>query len=176
MSLSSTDIHTISKPNGRATLACLQGRERYRRCNGATPVCGPCRADGKLCNYAKSQRGGLNRATLARKRAAMNCIGNPTCTVLYSQRAWLRLPQEPYCNHQVGSARLPDPPDASRFHPCTWVNTDNNRNCPFDAPRRTRLMRLLGPYWEWKLFPKLTPLTKLWRDIVSIEVMVLFTQ
>lgn len=77
MSQSSTDLHIISKPNGRATLACLQCRERHIRCNGATPVCGRCRANGKLCNYATSQRGGLDRATLARRRAEKKRAANP---------------------------------------------------------------------------------------------------
>ncbi|KAK7959854.1 uncharacterized protein PG986_004708 [Apiospora aurea] len=52
----------------RVVLACIQCRERHVRCSAEQPQCRRCVADGKSCRYAKSRRGGLDRAALEARR------------------------------------------------------------------------------------------------------------
>lgn len=54
----------------RSSLACLPCRSRHLKCDGTRPVCQRC-SDANAaqgCNYAKSRRGGLDRAALAERR------------------------------------------------------------------------------------------------------------
>ncbi|EHK18613.1 uncharacterized protein TRIVIDRAFT_158628 [Trichoderma virens Gv29-8] len=64
----------------RSSLACLACRSRHVKCDGKRPRCTRCDESGRLCNYAKSRRGGLGRAALIRLRqlaAAENqVVGN----------------------------------------------------------------------------------------------------
>ncbi|KAH0527062.1 hypothetical protein TsFJ059_002106 [Trichoderma semiorbis] len=64
----------------RSSLACLACRSRHVKCDGKKPSCSRCDESGRLCNYAKSRRGGLGRAALTRLRqlaAAENrLVGN----------------------------------------------------------------------------------------------------
>ncbi|KAL7908409.1 hypothetical protein GGI35DRAFT_61085 [Trichoderma velutinum] len=64
----------------RSSLACLACRSRHVKCDGKRPSCSRCDESGRLCNYAKSRRGGLGRAALTRLRqlaAAENrLVGN----------------------------------------------------------------------------------------------------
>ncbi|KAL7952500.1 hypothetical protein V8C34DRAFT_323033 [Trichoderma compactum] len=64
----------------RSSLACLACRSRHVKCNGKRPSCTRCDDSRKLYDYAKSRRGGLNRAALTRLRqlaAAENrLVGN----------------------------------------------------------------------------------------------------
>ncbi|KAK4072933.1 transcriptional regulator family: Fungal Specific TF [Trichoderma aggressivum f. europaeum] len=52
----------------RSSLACLPCRSRHVKCDGKRPSCTRCDESGRLCNYAKSRRGGLSRAALTRLR------------------------------------------------------------------------------------------------------------
>jgi hypothetical protein len=60
-----------AKPIDRVNLACVQCRARHVKCDATTPTCNRCRRDGKDCEYAKSRRGGLDKAALARRRLAL---------------------------------------------------------------------------------------------------------
>ncbi|OKP07424.1 hypothetical protein PENSUB_6013 [Penicillium subrubescens] len=46
----------------RSSLACLPCRSRHRKCDGKRPTCSRCAEGSQECNYARSRRGGLNRA------------------------------------------------------------------------------------------------------------------
>ncbi|KAL7808791.1 hypothetical protein V8C44DRAFT_366608 [Trichoderma aethiopicum] len=52
----------------RVSLACLPCRTRHVRCDAKKPRCNRCREEDKECSYAKSRRGGLDRAALAARR------------------------------------------------------------------------------------------------------------
>ncbi|KAL7941818.1 hypothetical protein V8C42DRAFT_333796 [Trichoderma barbatum] len=52
----------------RVSLACLPCRTRHVRCDAKKPRCNRCSEEDKECNYAKSRRGGLDRAALAARR------------------------------------------------------------------------------------------------------------
>ncbi|CAM1508029.1 Fc.00g048770.m01.CDS01 [Cosmosporella sp. VM-42] len=70
-------------PNGKATrssLACLPCRARHLKCGGEKPNCTRCAEAAKQCQYARSRRGGLDRAALAerRKRLASDQGGSLT--------------------------------------------------------------------------------------------------
>lgn len=62
-----------SSPKGvsgsRVSLACLPCRTRHVRCDAKKPRCNRCCEENKECNYAKSRRGGLDRAALAARRS-----------------------------------------------------------------------------------------------------------
>ncbi|RFU80348.1 c6 zinc finger domain-containing [Trichoderma arundinaceum] len=62
-----------SPPKGasgsRVSLACLPCRTRHVRCDAKKPRCNRCCEENKECNYAKSRRGGLDRAALAARRS-----------------------------------------------------------------------------------------------------------
>ncbi|PTB69260.1 hypothetical protein BBK36DRAFT_1103254, partial [Trichoderma citrinoviride] len=52
----------------RVSLACLPCRTRHVRCDAKKPRCNRCCEEDKECSYAKSRRGGLDRAALAARR------------------------------------------------------------------------------------------------------------
>ncbi|KAM6486399.1 fungal-specific transcription factor domain-containing protein [Trichoderma sp. SZMC 28011] len=52
----------------RVSLACLPCRTRHVRCDAKKPRCARCIEEDKECSYAKSRRGGLDRAALAARR------------------------------------------------------------------------------------------------------------
>lgn len=52
----------------RSSLACLPCRSRHLKCDGKRPCCSRCAEAAKDCEYAKSRRGGLDRAALAERR------------------------------------------------------------------------------------------------------------
>jgi hypothetical protein len=58
-----------SAPKPRTNLACVTCRSHHLRCDGGQPVCSRCKSDSKQCLYMKSRRGGLDKATLLKKRA-----------------------------------------------------------------------------------------------------------
>ncbi|KAK8001329.1 hypothetical protein PG991_013551 [Apiospora marii] len=63
------DSSTSRKAAGpRVVLACIPCRERHVRCSAEQPQCRRCIADDKSCRYAKSRRGGLDRAALEARR------------------------------------------------------------------------------------------------------------
>ncbi|KAJ5577547.1 uncharacterized protein N7459_006511 [Penicillium hispanicum] len=55
----------------RSSLACLPCRSRHVKCDGKRPCCARCSEVGNQCSYARSRRGGLDRATLAERRKLM---------------------------------------------------------------------------------------------------------
>ncbi|KAE8373911.1 hypothetical protein BDV26DRAFT_54310 [Aspergillus bertholletiae] len=55
----------------RSSLACLPCRSRHVKCDGKRPCCGRCLEVGNQCSYARSRRGGLDRAVLAERRKRM---------------------------------------------------------------------------------------------------------
>jgi len=52
----------------RSSLACLPCRSRHLKCDGKRPCCARCAESAQECNYARSRRGGLDRAALAERR------------------------------------------------------------------------------------------------------------
>lgn len=46
----------------RSSLACLPCRSRHRKCDGKRPTCSRCAEGGQDCKYARSRRGGHDRA------------------------------------------------------------------------------------------------------------------
>ncbi|PHH62371.1 hypothetical protein CDD81_7167 [Ophiocordyceps australis] len=67
-------------PCSRAPLACLACRSRHLKCDGSKPRCSRCSESARQCQYAKSRRGGLDRAYLAhrRRRLAATVEGHVT--------------------------------------------------------------------------------------------------
>ncbi|KAH7311596.1 hypothetical protein B0I35DRAFT_67249 [Stachybotrys elegans] len=69
------------QPKTRASLACLPCRNRHIKCDGGRPFCRRCSSGGKVCHYAQSRRGGLDRAALAalrRRNEAAAAVGQGT--------------------------------------------------------------------------------------------------
>lgn len=56
------------RPATRSSLACLPCRSRHVKCDGTRPHCSRCVESETQCDYTKSRRGGLDRATLAERR------------------------------------------------------------------------------------------------------------
>ncbi|KAJ5089770.1 hypothetical protein N7532_008454 [Penicillium argentinense] len=70
--------------NGRATrssLACLPCRSRHLKCDGKRPCCSRCAEAAQDCHYARSRRGGLDRAALAERRKRLAGTGNVMATL-----------------------------------------------------------------------------------------------
>ncbi|PLB36635.1 putative C6 transcription factor [Aspergillus candidus] len=66
-----TPTNTSPERKGRAvrsSLACLPCRSRHLKCDGKRPCCSRCAETARDCDYARSRRGGLNRAALAERR------------------------------------------------------------------------------------------------------------
>ncbi|KAL2822420.1 hypothetical protein BJX63DRAFT_441109 [Aspergillus granulosus] len=59
----------------RSSLACLACRLRHLRCDGKRPCCSRCAETSQECNYARSRRGGLDRAALAERRKRLAGAG-----------------------------------------------------------------------------------------------------
>ncbi|KAJ5233170.1 hypothetical protein N7468_006126 [Penicillium chermesinum] len=78
----------------RASLACLPCRSRHVKCDGKRP-CGRCSEVGNQCSYARSRRGGLDRAAVAerRKRLASAVYPEPVDLLNLQQAAIVR-PEE----------------------------------------------------------------------------------
>lgn len=60
----------------RSSLACLPCRARHLKCDGKRPSCTRCVEAAKQCNYARSRRGGLDRAALAERRKRLAVISD----------------------------------------------------------------------------------------------------
>lgn len=80
---SATATAAAARPT-RSSLACLPCRSRHIKCDGKRPQCSRCLEAGKECHYAKSRRGGLDRAALTerRKQLAGNEAGGGGCGVV----------------------------------------------------------------------------------------------
>ncbi|KAK7416842.1 hypothetical protein QQX98_004900 [Neonectria punicea] len=59
----------------RSSLACLPCRSSHRKCDGTRPQCSRCVEAATQCHYAKSRRGGLDRAALAERRKQLAAAG-----------------------------------------------------------------------------------------------------
>ena len=64
----------------RVSLACIICRTKHIRCDARQPTCSRCLEDGRVCEYAKSRRGGLDRAALAARRTRIVAKSSPTVT------------------------------------------------------------------------------------------------
>ncbi|KAH7123100.1 hypothetical protein EDB81DRAFT_699938 [Dactylonectria macrodidyma] len=80
MDLSDNQVSYKGKAVTRSSLACLPCRSRHRKCDGIQPRCSRCAESAIQCHYAKSRRGGLDRAALAerRRRLGLGDDGSPT--------------------------------------------------------------------------------------------------
>ncbi|CAI7672030.1 unnamed protein product [Penicillium pancosmium] len=79
MTMSSSHDMTPPQNNSRATrssLACLPCRSRHLKCDGKRPVCARCSESDQQCHYARSRRGGLDRAALAERRKRLSGLDN----------------------------------------------------------------------------------------------------
>ncbi|KAE8370385.1 hypothetical protein BDV27DRAFT_170071 [Aspergillus caelatus] len=65
---SRSSSHNGSGRATRSSLACLPCRSRHSKCDGKRPCCTRCAETGQECTYARSRRGGLDRAALADRR------------------------------------------------------------------------------------------------------------
>jgi hypothetical protein len=76
LSNQSSTTYTLKRPTRRATLTCIQSRSRKVRCDATLPKCNRCRADGKVCDFQKSRRGGRPRrpATAPMHTPAINAL------------------------------------------------------------------------------------------------------
>ncbi|KAL4889404.1 hypothetical protein BDV59DRAFT_210335 [Aspergillus ambiguus] len=64
-----TNVPVVHKSKAtRSSLACLPCRSRHLKCDGRQPSCSRCAETAKQCHYARSRRGGLDRAALAERR------------------------------------------------------------------------------------------------------------
>ncbi|KAH7129557.1 hypothetical protein B0J13DRAFT_564256 [Dactylonectria estremocensis] len=68
MDLADNPASPKGKAATRSSLACLPCRSRHRKCDGVRPRCSRCAEVAIHCHYAKSKRGGLDRAALAERR------------------------------------------------------------------------------------------------------------
>lgn len=74
----------VSAP--RVSLACVPCRNRHIKCDATRPCCRRCSSEGRECYYAKSRRGGLDRAALAarRGRGGAQVVASPASTPVTS--------------------------------------------------------------------------------------------
>lgn len=73
------DLSTSRKAKAtRSSLACLPCRSRHLKCGGERPCCCRCAESGNQCHYAKSRRGGLDRAALAERRKRLAATDAPS--------------------------------------------------------------------------------------------------
>ncbi|KAH7014842.1 hypothetical protein EDB80DRAFT_566912 [Ilyonectria destructans] len=82
------------RPATRSSLACLPCRSRHVKCDGTRPHCSRCVESETQCDYTKSRRGGLDRATLAERRkqlAAADRVSSIANLALPSSRSVLVL-------------------------------------------------------------------------------------
>ncbi|KAM7184002.1 hypothetical protein V8F20_012401 [Naviculisporaceae sp. PSN 640] len=68
MSSSNSDAPARNSKATRSSLACLPCRARHLRCDAKKPECSRCAESSSDCQYARSRRGGLDRAALAERR------------------------------------------------------------------------------------------------------------
>lgn len=67
--MNSTDASASTRSTAtRSPLACVPCRSRHLKCDGKRPYCTRCTEVTTQCHYAKSRRGGLDRAALAERR------------------------------------------------------------------------------------------------------------
>lgn len=64
----------------RSSLACLPCRSSHRKCDGTRPHCSRCVEAATQCHYAKSRRGGLDRAALAERRKQLAAASQGSST------------------------------------------------------------------------------------------------
>lgn len=60
----------------RSSLACLPCRSRHVKCDGKRPCCSRCAETAEQCVFARSRRGGLDRASLAERRRRLSAADN----------------------------------------------------------------------------------------------------
>ena len=72
----------------RSSLACLSCRSRHLKCDGKRPVCSRCTESDRQCHYARSRRGGLDRAALAEHRKRLTGADNTTTVTISDTDNW----------------------------------------------------------------------------------------
>ncbi|TFA98889.1 hypothetical protein CCMA1212_009339 [Trichoderma ghanense] len=93
----------------RVSLACLPCRTRHVRCDAKKPRCNRCCEEDKECSYAKSRRGGLDRAALAARRnqAAAVAAAKDSCNA-HSSNAYSSKSSGSGSGSQLSPARSND--------------------------------------------------------------------
>ncbi|KAK8030146.1 hypothetical protein PG993_011437 [Apiospora rasikravindrae] len=125
----------------RVVLACIQCRERHVRCSAEQPQCRRCRADGKSCRYAKSRRGGLDRAALeARRRrleaeSAREAISSPSIAGSDQSRDGTagahredRSEEPDWLRMFVETPSSQPPPSAGNYNAMSGISTSDSRS------------------------------------------------
>ncbi|PYH87852.1 hypothetical protein BO71DRAFT_489239 [Aspergillus ellipticus CBS 707.79] len=102
------DLHAPAF-HGRATrssLACLPCRSRHLKCDGKRPCCTRCAQFSRQCDYARSRRGGLDRAALEERRkrlaAADTAASAGTASSPSSRRSAANPPRQEVASPMVG--------------------------------------------------------------------------
>ncbi|GAD97242.1 conserved hypothetical protein [Paecilomyces variotii No. 5] len=123
---------TPNRPATRSSLACLPCRSRHAKCDAKRPSCGRCSKVGNQCTYARSRRGGLDRAALAerRKRVASAVYTEPG-NHLSLQTSTVRL---------EGCTTPPVPADV-RYEP-NVLDLDRGNSSTSSVPRAENTVRL----------------------------------
>lgn len=87
----------------RSSLACLPCRSRHMKCDGKRPCCARCSQAGIPCSYARSRRGGLDRAALTDRR---NRVASAASTEVLDYAIVQSNAVKPYC-HERATAQDP---------------------------------------------------------------------
>lgn len=107
-SILSLSMHSTSHDRAtRSSLACLPCRSRHLKCDGKRPSCTRCAEYGKQCNYARSRRGGLDRAALAERRRRLAATEEGAITDEPSPQRPATSQQGPECTSQFLETDFP---------------------------------------------------------------------
>ncbi|KAL5051660.1 hypothetical protein BDW71DRAFT_57441 [Aspergillus fruticulosus] len=125
--------NTQNRRATRSSLACLPCRSRHAKCDGKRPSCGRCSEVGSQCSYARSRRGGLDRAALAerRKRMASGVYTEPANHPSLQSAATVR-PED----------RTPEPLQVDVCHESDVVDIDQGNSSTDPVPRAENTVRL----------------------------------
>lgn len=102
--------NNLASPNGkptRSSLACLPCRSRHLKCDGGKPICTRCVQAAKECHYARSRRGGLDRAALAERRKRLAAVQGDSSVATSVRTSHAQ--DEDRQSQPVGASILDDP-------------------------------------------------------------------
>ncbi|KAK7993361.1 protein kinase C [Apiospora arundinis] len=102
----------------RVVLACVPCRERHVRCGAEQPECRRCMTSGKPCRYAKSRRGGLDRAALEARRRRLEAESAKESTSSSPSVAASDQPRDGRVVTSHRQDRSEEPDWLGIFHPC----------------------------------------------------------
>lgn len=119
----------------RVSIACVPCRSRHVRCDATRPHCRRCSSGGKECYYERSRRGGLDRATLAARRARKEEEAAGAGGPIGGQEAGCGLLAAEH-RHLDGVAWLSPPDDSVTSRPEVDASSGYSlpRTPPFDIP------------------------------------------